>query len=213
MIRCTACRWRGSHTRARTRDLEGKNNVLVCPKCDLDRLSLRQSVIKNVASTNRPTSLSAQYIGWVKRRDSREMSNGGVVWVFTDGSSTGSCAAVVLDGDKLEEHVRHAPKPPTWNVGAELGGVLLGVRHAPRGRSVVVVADYIGSAGYLTGRWRIRDLDTLRRVVVIASLIESRGLVVSFVHHKGHQRDPSDFTRWNTRADELCGQRPKEKKA
>jgi len=28
---------------------------------------------------------------------------------------------------------------------------------------------------------------------------------VTFVHHKGHQRDPSAFTRWNKLADGYAG--------
>ncbi len=202
MMRCAACRWRGSHEAVRKRDLEGKTGVLVCPECERDRVVLGAAVIVKAFTTQLKTSRSGQY-HWVKFRRSREMT-GGHVWVFTDGSSTGSCAAVVIDGRNIEELVRHPLRPPTWNVGAELGGVVLGINHTPRDRRVVVVSDYIGSAGFISGRWAIRDPDTLKRVIVIASLIRRRGLVVSFIHHGGHQRDPSAFTRFNNHVDSLA---------
>ena len=91
------------------------------------------------------------------------------------------------------------------NVGAELNGLLLGLEAAEPDSSVTVVHDYMGVGAWLTGGWEVRVPSVRQRVDAAMKLIEKKNLDIRFIHHGGHQKDHSDFTRWNCVADKLCG--------
>jgi len=144
---------------------------------------------------------------WVRFRQSRECS-ADRVWIFTDGGVKGKTAgfgAVIVEGTDAQFLQGRVPLTSTRNVGAELNGFLLGLRNVREGAEVTVVSDYLGIAAWMTGNWQIKDGEVRNAVSEAKQLIADKGLLVSFCHHKGHQKDESDFTKWNNYADRLAG--------
>jgi ribonuclease HI len=157
-------------------------------------------------STNPKTVAVKHQAKWVSFRTDRSCS-GDRIYVFTDGSSLGGFAAVFVFPDG---HVRRqaawVEPTGTRNVGAEMNGLLLGLKNAPLGAKICVVSDYLGCAAWLTGAWKIKDVEVRDKVNRALGIIEGRDLDVVYCHHGGHQKDPSDFTRWNSEADRLATQ-------
>lgn len=165
-------------------------------------------MIEPKAESTQLSTAKGKYSKWVAHRASRD-ADPAMTWIFTDGSTTGRHAAVIVHkgGGVIQRLTGRAPRTSTRNVGAELNGMLLGLRHAPRGERVVVVSDYLGIAAWMTGNWKINDPEVRSKVEKAKAIIEDRGLTASFVHHAGHQSDASDFTRYNCEADALCSGR------
>jgi len=168
-----------------------------------------------VQTTQVKTATARQYSGHVRLRRSRAVSRDhDRAWVFTDGATRGSYAAVVLSPGQEPLHLSRFVGPmnlPQRNVTAEMMGVALGLNAVPEGSRVMVVSDYMGTGCWLAGQWKIKNPDALLRLRLIARLIRTRGLEVSFIHHKGHQVDDTDFTRWNNAADKLCEEAAEER--
>jgi len=160
-----------------------------------------------VYSTNLPTVKVPHQARWITFRSSRECASADVIYVFTDGSSLGGFAAVMVESGGFYDGWQGWQKPtPTRNVAAELNGVLLGLSKLPPwAHEVVVVSDYLGPAAWLTGNWKIKKVEVGNLVAAIQEVIAAFDLAVTFVHHKGHQKDDSAFTRWNVLADRHAG--------
>ena len=180
------------------------------PECPLCGAGIRMvSMLRGTVQSTWPRTVAAkQYSAYMKlRRSTQVVHRPGLTWAFTDGATRGSYAAVVLTPDGgVRDHSRYVGREnlPQRNVTAEVMGVALALRHSPEGSRVNVVSDYVGTGCWLHGRWAIKSHDCLLRLRLIARLIRTRSLDVVFIHHKGHQKDDSDFTRFNNRADQLC---------
>ena len=201
---CRTCNWRGGFKDiARTR-VDGKLQV-ICPVCGRVELYVCDPTFnKCIYTTQQKTFNSNLYRKFIYFWNDPNIDDE-VVWVFSDGSSTGSFSSVVLEpGKKPRELVRHLPQPANRNVGAEIMGVAMGLKHCPVDSDVTVVSDYLGTGLWMNCYWKIADPAATPRLGIIRHLVQVRRLRVTFIHHKGHQRDHSDFTKWNNRCDELC---------
>ncbi len=157
-----------------------------------------------IESTNLGTVAVPHQAKWVSLRESRETTPD-LVWIFTDGSSKGGYGAVVIADGEVTKLKGHADPTSTRNVGAELNGMLLGLENVPMGSRVAIVSDYLGVAAWLSGNWRIKDDEVRRKISRAHEIARERGIVFArLVHHRGHQKDDSAFTRWNNLADRLA---------
>lgn len=146
---------------------------------------------------------------WIKLRKIRQIAPEHV-WIFTDGSSSGWHSAVlVFPGLKVVQAARWKKPTPTRNVGAELNGMLLGLKRVKTKKQIYLVHDYLGVGAWMTGNWKMKDQEVRSVIDQGKALIAEKQLDVRFIHHAGHQKDASDFTRWNGVADELCSAREK----
>lgn len=161
-----------------------------------------------VLTTSRESAGKKGRSHWLDFLLSRGCTDRSSIYVFTDGSSSGSFAAVFVcpthQETALEEHARFKPPTETRNMGAEWNGLLLGLELAPKGEKLVVVSDLLWLGAWLVGARRAEHPEVVAAIARAKALVAERELEVRLVHHEGHQRDRSDFTRWNRRADELC---------
>lgn len=169
-----------------------------------------------VYTTNLKTARVPHQAKWITFRESRtcasdavtalgEVVNGPTLWIFTDGSSKGGYGAVIVEpGKRVLKLAGYQKMTSTRNVGAELNGFQLGIENAPRGSRVMVVSDYLGIAAWMTRNWKIKDSEVRGKIGRCRAIVQDRELDVTYCHHAGHQKDASDFTRWNALADELC---------
>lgn len=152
-----------------------------------------------------------EWLGFLPTRNCLDRSS---LYVFTDGSTKGSFAAVYVRGADpavaVEERVEFKEPTGTKNMGAEWNGLLLALGHAPKGSKLVVVSDLLWLGATVVGARKAEHPELVESLRQAKETIEQRGLEVRFVHHEGHQKDESDFTRWNVRADELCKARGRE---
>jgi len=157
---------------------------------------------------------------WIRYRSSANLRSNAVVdqlartlrkdesvaWIFADGSSKGGYGAAVVYGDRVDLLAGFTEPTRTRNVGAELNGVLLGLRNVEKGSTIAVVCDYMGFVAWYSGNWRIKDPEVREKIQEARQIIKDRELVLErLVHHRGHQEDDSDFTKWNNFADRLAG--------
>lgn len=158
-----------------------------------------------VETTSQKTASNRYKTNWLRFRPSRCIDKDSV-WMFVDGSSTGWYAAVVIDPFKnTVTKLAAFQEPASRNIGPELRSLLHGLSFADPTRSLVVVHDYLGTGAWLAGAWQIKSQNVLDIVSDIRRLIDSRAFKsVRFIHHAGHQKDDSDFTRWNCVVDNLC---------
>jgi ribonuclease HI len=144
---------------------------------------------------------------WVSLLEDKNLAQG-KLYAFTDGSSNGGYGVVLVEGGgEVSQHSGWEKPTSTKNVGAELNAMLLALRHAPEDSELIVVSDYLGIAAWMTGNWNIKDPEVREKIRLAKELVETKDLDVMFCHHKGHQRDASDFTLWNSTADELASRR------
>ena len=126
-------------------------------------------------------------------------------WIFTDGSGTGWYAAVILRPGCEKHYVTGYNERSGHNVGAELDGIVLGLENIRQGEKIAIVSDYLWNAYSVNGWYKINDSYLHERVLQIRRILETKGLSDAlFIHHRGHQKDSSDFSRWNNVADRLC---------
>ena len=156
-----------------------------------------------VYSTNPKTVRVPHQAKWVTLLEDRRCL-AEKLYVFTDGSSLGGYGAVIVTRDRATKLAGHQAVTSTRNVGAELNGFLLGLENAPPNSEIVVVSDYLGVAAWMTGHWKIKDSEVRAKIERAMAIAEERDLLLSFIHHAGHQRDDSAFTWWNSVADRLC---------
>lgn len=158
-----------------------------------------------IESTNASTVKVPHQAKWVSLREDRETTADGLVWIFTDGSSLGGYGAVVIVDGTVTKFRGHQKPTSTRNVGAELNGMILGLEHAPKGSQVAIVSDYLGVAAWLSNNWRIKDEEVRAKIRRARKIARERTLTFArLIHHKGHQKDDSAFTRWNHLADRLA---------
>lgn len=158
-----------------------------------------------VFTTSRESATKKGRSSWLSYLPARNCLDKTSLYAFTDGSSKGSYAAVFVDPDApdvaREEFVEFEPPTKTKNMGAEF---LLALRSSPEGIRLVVVSDLLWLGAWMVGARKAEDPEIVGLLDSSRQTIETRGLAVRFVHHEGHQDDDSHFTRWNSRADELC---------
>jgi hypothetical protein len=126
-------------------------------------------------------------------------------WVFTDGGAHGWHAAVLLDDGRAVRRVARCLENSARNVGSELDGFILGIELGAEGARLTVVSDFLWTAYYING-WRrlthpylAERVETARR-----ALAAKRFSAPCFIHHGGHDHQPTEFSHWNDAADQLC---------
>ena len=158
------------------------------------------------------TSENAVKPSYTKRfltyRTSRHIDNESI-WMFIDGSSTGWHAAVILNpfSKKITRIAKFRDPGTIANVGAELMSLVIGLQddEADPTKPLVVVHDYIGTGAWLIKAWKIKSPDVREVVQGINYTIDMKAFSsVKFIHHGGHQKDHTDFTRYNNMVDQLC---------
>jgi hypothetical protein len=148
---------------------------------------------------------------WLRFRRDRSCCEG--LHVFTDGSTLGSYAAVLVDPTgRVEESSRWRQPTRTRNVGAEWDGFLLGLELLPEKTRATIVVDLLWIHAQLIGVRRTIDDEIVKKLNEARRLIEEKQFELVLVHHDGHQKDASDFPRWNAHADALCAEAAKRKK-
>ena len=162
-----------------------------------------------IESTNPSTVKVPHQAKWVRFRENREPTEA-LVWIFTDGSivdkgTMGGYGAVVLHEGEERSYSGKEALTSTRNVGSELNGLLMGLRNVPEGSELAIVSDYLGIAAWLSGNWKIKDSEVRRKINEAKKIANERNLTFArLIHHKGHQKDDSAFTRLNHRADRLA---------
>lgn len=164
-----------------------------------------QPRVKDFILTTSETAAKVKYKkNWLRFTTSKSILPG-YTWLFTDGSTTGWHAAVlVLPGLSVRKLAAHAAPTKSANVGAEMNGLILGLKHAQPGLPVWVVHDYVGVGAWVTGGWEVKTFEAQEQVREIEKIIDERNLTLHFTHHGGHQKDACDFTKFNNMADRLC---------
>ncbi len=158
-----------------------------------------------VESTHPGTIKPAHQARWIRLRKSRGCDEDRT-WIFTDGSSLGGFAAVILRGEEMLTSADWKEPTPTKNIAAELNALVLGLREAKQGESVTIVSDYLGVAAWMTSNWKIKDQEVARIIKTAKTIVENLELDVRYIHHGSHQTDNSDFTRMNNLVDKLAGE-------
>jgi RNase H len=126
-------------------------------------------------------------------------------WMFTDGSSKGWHALVVLRLGHDPRLVARAVRSETRNVGAEVAGLVSAFEATLPGERVTIVSDFLWSIYYVLGWYQVESPLLREQVAVARALVaERRPASVRFIHVKGHVRDDSALGRWNDVADRLC---------
>ena len=161
-------------------------------------------VQKRVETTNPASAERAYRKPWIFLRTDRSMTED-KTWVFTDGSSSGWHAAkIVRPGIDVRSLCRFREPTRIRNVGAELNGFLLGLKHVEEHSTVVAVVDFLNVAAWMTGAYEIKDPEVREKIERGHRIVKENGLRLSFIHHAGHQKDSSHFTHFNDLADKLC---------
>ena len=167
---------------------------------DVDPIGVKRRVL-----TTNPASAERKYrVPWVFFTKDRSITPD-KTWVFTDGSSSGWHAAkIVRPGVDVRSLCRFIEPTRTRNVGAELNGFLLGIKHVEDGSTVIVVPDFLNIAAWMTGAFEMKDEEVAEKIARAKKIVKSNELKLSFIHHAGHQKDDSHFTFFNDQADKLC---------
>lgn len=132
--------------------------------------------------------------------------------LITDGAYSsarmqGGCAFVFLKDSKLILQYSKSFKNTTNN-RMELSAIVLGLRCIKKPiDSLLIVSDSMYCIGTATLNWKRKKNQDLwnsfdreySRVITLCSNIE-------FKHTKGHQKDNSEFTKWNNYVDKLAVQ-------
>lgn len=156
---------------------------------------------------------SVQYkTNWLRFRHDRSITPDRL-WMFTDGSTSGWHAAILVDtSGSVKEYARFIKMTSNRNVGAELNGLLLGLEKIEEYKTVTVVHDYVGVGAWTIGAWEAKKPEVIEAIAMIRKLIYDKKLEITFIHHGGHQDKikgtrpicHSDFTIYNCKVDKLC---------
>lgn len=148
---------------------------------------------------------------WLRYRAGRDCVEPRI-YAFTDGSSRGSYAAVLVHpGGSSEQQVHWREPTKTRNVGAEWDAFVLGLEMSPKAARLTSVVDLLWIHAQLIGVRDTIEPEIVQKLERAKRLIETRELDLVLVHHDGHQKDASDFTKWNAVADRLCSSMADEK--
>lgn len=160
-----------------------------------------------VRSTKAPT-VEREERRWPVQLHVGRTIRAGRTWIFPDGSSTGWYSAVIIR-PKVEKHiVTGCRKPPTSSVVAEFDGVILGLSHTVPGEKITIVSDYLWTAYYVNGWWRVRQEALRENLTRVRKLIRARRLTdITFIHYGKEANDRCQFSFWNGTADGLCRER------
>lgn len=157
--------------------------------------------VAEVQSTSRYT---ASHYDWISFRADRSLIPDRIN-AFVDGSTSGWHSAVLVQpGEWVRYLCRYRKRTKTRNVGAEVNAYLLALDYLPEGSRIAVVHDYLGTGAWSKGYWNINRAEIRKKIDVAHKLEILNNLDVIFIHHKGHQKDKSDFTKYNCLADWLC---------
>jgi len=168
-------------------------------------MNRRPRVLDFVSTTSKKAAAVKYKKNWLRYSESPAELLPGYTWIFTDGSTTGWHAAVlILPHLSIHKIAAHSQPTPTRNVGAEMNGLILGLKHAQPGIPVWVVHDYVGVGAWITGGWEVKSPEVQDQIREVMKIIDERDLTLNFFHHGGHQRDDSQFTKFNNLADALC---------
>lgn len=154
------------------------------------------------ATYEREASVRRRAVGF---KPDREIDSSDT-WMFTDGSSKGWQALVVLRPGQDARLVARPAPIEARNVGAEVAALVSALDATRPGEHVAIVSDFLWSIYYVLGWHRVEN-SLLRDQVAAARAIlaERRPASVRFIHIKGHEKDDSTLGRWNDVADRLCG--------
>lgn len=130
--------------------------------------------------------------------------------IYVDGSGRangdGGVGIVWLkNGKKVLEYSKKFTN--TTNNRMELTAIYIALRSIKEPiDSLEIVSDSEYSIGVITKDWSPRKNVVLIRIIK-KTLEEVQKLVstpIKFTHVRGHQKDDSEHTKWNNRADKLC---------
>lgn len=105
---------------------------------------------------------------------------------------------LILEYSKKVEH--------TTNNRMELGAIIIGLTSIKNPiDSLTVASDSMYCIGTITKNWKRKKNQDLWKIF---DLVYSRAKTlcsdIQFVHTKGHQKDDSEFTKWNNYCDKLA---------
>lgn len=105
---------------------------------------------------------------------------------------------LILEYSKKVEH--------TTNNRMELGAIIIGLASIKNPiDSLTVVSDSMYCIGTITKNWkRGKNQDLWGIFDLVYSRAKTLCPDIQFVHTKGHQKDDSEFTKWNNYADRLA---------
>ena len=123
---------------------------------------------------------------------SSSRDSGGLAFVFLREGK------LILEYSKKVEH--------TTNNRMELGAIITGLSAIKKPiNSLIVVSDSMYCIGTITKNWkRNKNQDLWGLFDLVFSKVQKLCPNIQFVHVKGHQKDNSEFTKWNTYVDRLA---------
>lgn len=123
---------------------------------------------------------------------SSSRDSGGLAFVFLREGK------LILEYSKKVEH--------TTNNRMELGAIITGLSAIKKPiNSLIIVSDSMYCIGTITKNWkRNKNQDLWGLFDLVFSKVQKLCPNIQFVHVKGHQKDNSEFTKWNTYVDRLA---------
>lgn len=123
---------------------------------------------------------------------SSSRDSGGLAFIFLREGE------LILEYSKKVEH--------TTNNRMELGAIIIGLTAIKKPiDSLTVVSDSMYCIGTITKNWkRNKNQDLWGLFDLVYSKAQKLCPNIQFVHVKGHQKDDSEFTKWNNYVDELA---------
>ena len=130
----------------------------------------------------------------------------GRTWIFTDGGGGGRFAAAIVRPSVEEHRITGCRETLANSVVAELDGVILGLENTVLGERVTVVSDYLWTAYYVNGWWKVHHACLREGVIRARKVIEDQTLKdIVFLHYGGENADDEcEFSQWNKIAHDLC---------
>ena len=124
---------------------------------------------------------------------------------YSSSKDSGGMGIVFLrDNELILEYSKKAER--TTNNRMELGAIIIGLASIKNPiDSLTVVSDSMYCIGTITKNWKRKKNQDLWGIF---DLVYSRAKTlcpdIQFVHTKGHQKDDSEFTKWNNYCDKLA---------
>lgn len=124
---------------------------------------------------------------------------------YSSSKDSGGMGIVFLrDNELILEYSKKAEH--TTNNRMELGAIIIGLAAIKKPiDSLTVVSDSMYCIGTITKNWKRKKNQDLWGIF---DLVYSRAKTlcpdIQFVHTKGHQKDDSEFTKWNNYVDRLA---------